>query len=276
MQFRHAAFTFFYYFCTMIRANLIMLLLLLTVFPSALAQKAIPRSGFETTAVDSVVPFSRDIDSVVFIPKGQWITGLSVSYSQSHQRKYQFLIFEDITGDTYSFKISPMLMYAVAPDLAVGGRFAYARNLTKLEKADIILDSETDYDVDHLYRLAHNYYATAMMRNYFSFGKSKRFGFFNEVQLQLGGGEAKITTGLGTDLTGNYETNFSLDVGLAPGLCVFLNNYSALEVNVGVLGFSYTATKTIKDQIYVSKRNSKSANFRINLFSIQFGVAFYL
>ena len=45
---------------------------------------------------------------------------------------------------------------------------------------------------------------------------------------------------------------------------------------MGVLGFSYTATKTIEDQIYVSRRNSKSANFRINLFSITFGAAFYI
>ena len=220
--------------------------------------------------------FSRDIESVVFVPKGQWITGLSVSYATSTQSRYQFLIFEGISGDTYSFKISPMLMYAVAPDLAVGGRFSYARSLTKLENADVVLDSETSYNVDHLYRLAHNYYGTVMMRNYFSIGKSKRFGFFNELQLQLGGGQSKLTTGVGSSLSGTYERNFSLDVGLAPGLCVFLNNYSALEVNVGVLGFSYTATKATKDQIYVSHRKSQSANFRINLFSIQFGVAFYL
>ena len=96
------------------------------------------------------------------------------------------------------------------------------------------------------------------------------------MQIQLGGGQSKLTTGVGTDLTGTYERNLSVDVGLAPGLCIFLNNYSALEVNIGVLGFSYTATKAIKDQIYVSRRNSKSANFRINLFSIQFGVSFYL
>ena len=210
------------------------------------------------------------------MPKGQWVTGLSVSYSQSSQNIYQFLIFDGISGDTYSFKISPMLMYVAAPDLGVGGRFAYARSLTKLESADIILDSETDYSLDHLYRLSHNYYFTAMARNYFSIGKSKRFGFFNEMQIQLGGGQSKLTTGIGTDLTGTYERNLSVDVGLAPGLCIFLNNYSALEVNIGVLGFSYTATKAIKDQIYVSRRNSKSANFRINLFSIQFGVSFYL
>lgn len=228
------------------------------------------------TPAKEIREFSRDMESVEFVPKGQWIAGVSVSYSMSSQSKYQFLIFEDISGDTYSFKISPMVMYVVRPDLALGGRFSYARSLTKLEGADIVLDSETDYEVDHLYRLSHNYYGTVMMRNYFSIGRSKRFGFFNELQLQLGGGQSKLTTGVGDDLTGTYERNFSLDLGLAPGLCVFLNNYSALEVNIGVLGFSYTATKAIKDQIYVSRRNSKSANFRINLFSIQFGVAFYL
>lgn len=230
----------------------------------------------KAAAADTVPEFYRDIESVVFVPKGQWVTGISVSYATSSQSKYQFLIFEGISGDTYSFKISPMLMHVVIPDLGVGGRFAYARSLTKVENADIVLDSETDYQVDHLYRLSHNYYFTAMTRNYFSIGKSKRFGFFNELQLQMGGGQTKLTTGVGTDLTGMYERNFSLDIGLMPGICLFLNNYSALEVNIGVLGFSYTATKAIRDQIYVSRRNSKSANFRINLFSIQFGVSFYL
>lgn len=220
--------------------------------------------------------FSHEIESVVFVPKGQWIAGISVSYTQSSQDKFQFLILEGITGDTYSFKISPMVMYAVKDDLALGGRFSYARSLMKVADADLIIDSETDYEFDHLYRLSHNYYAAALMRNYFSIGKSKRFGFFNEVQLQMGGGQTKLTTGIGTDLTGTYERNFSLNVGLAPGLCIFLNNYSALEINVGLLGFNYTATKAVKDQVYVSRRNSNSANFRINLFSISFGATFYL
>ena len=57
---------------------------------------------------------------------------------------------------------------------------------------------------------------------------------------------------------------------------MFLSNYSALEVNVGVLGFGYTHTRAVTDQIYVSNRNSKHANFKINLFSISFGVMFYI
>lgn len=220
--------------------------------------------------------FERDIESVTFVPKGQWVTGLSISYSQTNQNKYQFFILEGISGDTYSFRVSPMLCYIFKDDMGAGGKFTYSRSLTKLENADIVLDSETDYSMENLYSLSHNYYVTGILRNYFSLGNSKRFGFFTEAQLMLGGGQSKLTTGKGTALSGNYERNFKLNVGLAPGMAVFLNNYSALEVNVGVLGFTYTDTKTITDRIYVSRRNSKSANFKINLFSITFGAAFYL
>ena len=116
----------------------------------------------------------------------------------------------------------------------------------------------------------------ACFRNYFSLGKQRRFGFFNEVQLQIGGGQSKICNGRGVDLTGTFEDNWNVNIGLAPGMIMFLNNYSAIEVNVGVLGFNYNHTKATTDQIYLAKRESKSANFRINLFSIMFGVAFYL
>lgn len=223
-----------------------------------------------------VEDFDQQFKSTVFVPKGQWIAGVSLSYTQSTQNNYQFFIVEGISGDTYSLKVSPMLMYAFRNDMAAGAKFSYTRALTKLERADFVLDSETSESIEALYSLSHNYYGTALYRNYFSLGNSRRFGFFNEVQLQLGGGQSKVTTGRGEDITGTYERNFSLDVGIVPGLIVFLSNYSAIEVNVGVLGFSYTATKAVSDQIYVSRRHTQSANFRINLFSITFGATFYI
>ncbi|MGN0207530.1 MAG: hypothetical protein ACI4BC_09820, partial [Muribaculaceae bacterium] len=42
-----------------------------------------------------------------FVPKGQWVTGLSASFSQSNNNNYQFLIVENISGNTYSMKVSP-------------------------------------------------------------------------------------------------------------------------------------------------------------------------
>lgn len=234
--------------------------------------------AFALGAVDAAaqVEFKRGLEQVSFIPKGQWITGVSVSFSQSNQNRYQFLIIENLSGDAYTFKVSPMLMYAFKSDMAAGGKFAYTRTRTRLDQADIVLDSESDYGVDNLYAISQNYSAMACFRNYFSLGKQRRFGFFNEVQLQIGGGQSKICNGRGVDLTGTFEDNWNVNIGLAPGMIMFLNNYSAIEVNVGVLGFNYNHTKATTDQIYLAKRESKSANFRINLFSIMFGVAFYL
>ena len=77
-------------------------------------------------------------------------------------------------------------------------------------------------------------------------------------------------------MTGTYQRNFDFSVGLAPGLAVFLNNYSALEVNVGVLGFNYSHHTALTDQVQVANFHSQRANFKINLFSITFGVVFYI
>lgn len=222
------------------------------------------------------VEFKRGLEQISFIPKGQWITGVSVSFSQSNQKNYQFLIAESINGDTYTFKVSPMLLYCFQDNLAAGGKFAYTRSRTRLDNATVVIDSETDYNVENLYSISQNYSAMAVFRNYISFGRSRRFGLFNEVQLQIGGGESKIANGRGKDLTGTFERSWDVNVGLAPGLIMFLNNYSAIEVNVGVLGFSYNHTKAVTDQIYDASRYGKSARFKINLFSITFGVAFYL
>lgn len=220
--------------------------------------------------------FERKLEQVSFVPKGQWITGVSVSYSQSNQDHYSFLIFENINGDTYTFKVSPMLFFCFKDNLAAGGRFAYSRQRTRLNSADVVLDSETEYNIDNLYSISHHYSGSAALRTYISLGHNTRFGLFNEVQMQLGGGQSKICSGSGADLTGTYERNFTTDIGLAPGVVVFLNNYTAMEVNVGVLGFSYNHTKSVSDQIYVAHRTTKQANFKINLFSITFGVAFYI
>ena len=220
--------------------------------------------------------WSRDIEQSVFVPKGQWITGVSVSYSVSDQNHYQFLVFENINGDTYTFKLSPMVLYSFKDNLAAGGRLAYSRSRTSLDAASVVLGSETNYDIDNLFLISQDFYGTAAFKNYINLGNSTRFGLFNECQIQVGGGETKLTNGAGDNLTGTFDRTVSVNVGLSPGLVMFLNNYSAIEVNVGVLGFNYSHTRSKTDKIYVATRTTRSANFKINLFSIMFGATFYL
>ena len=46
------------------------------------------------------VEFKRGLEQISFIPKGQWITGVSVSFSQSNQNKYKILIIVNIGCDS--------------------------------------------------------------------------------------------------------------------------------------------------------------------------------
>lgn len=225
--------------------------------------------------------FKRDLEQVSFVPKGQWITGVSVSYAMDNQDNYQFFVFEKADGDSYSFKVTPMALYSFKDNMAAGLKFGYERGRTRLDEGRFILDSETTFDADNIYAISSNYFATAAFRNYISLGNSTRFGFFNEVQLTLGGGQSKFSNYTGDQgenrhMEGTFERNFTMNIGLTPGFIMFLNNYSAIEVNVGVLGFGYTHTRAVTNQVQVSKRDTKHANFKINLFSVQFGMAFYI
>lgn len=246
----------------------------------ALALASLAVAMMSPTVATAQEQFHRDLEQVSFVPKGQWIAGVSVGYTQSNQDNYQFFVFEKVKGDTYSFKVTPMAMYAFKDNLAAGVKFGYERSKAQLDAGTLILDSETHFDADNVYSIQSNYYATGAFRNYISLGDSHRFGLFNELQLQLGGGQAKYAnyTGSGDNRhpEGTYQSNFSLNVGLTPGFVMFLNNYSAIEVNIGVLGFGYTHTRAVTNQVQVAHVNSKHANFKINLFSVQFGMAFYL
>lgn len=220
--------------------------------------------------------FSRNIEQTVFVPKGQWVAGLSANYGQNKFDNYQYLVVENINGDNYSFKLSPMLCYMFKDDLGVGGRFAYNRTRTKMNSADFVLSSDDSFGVDNLYVITQSYNTTVLLRNYMSLGKSKRFGLVNEMSIRYGLSESKLAGGSGTDFSGSFMRTHSVGLGVSPGMVVFLNNYTAMEVNVGVLELGYSKMKQTNNQIHVANTKTKTANFKINLFSISFGVVFYL
>ena len=50
----------------------------------------------------------------------------------------------------------------------------------------------------------------------------------------------------------------------------------AVEVNVGVMGITYTSTEQVHNQVRVGKRSTSMMNFKVNIFSIGLGMYFYL
>lgn len=220
--------------------------------------------------------FDRGIVQQTFIPKGQWVTGGSISYSQHDNDNYKFLVIENWSGSGYNFSLSPFAGYAFRNNVVAGARFNYTRSLLKIDGLDLNLGDDLNFNLDNIYRLNHGYYGTAFLRNYINLGDSKRFSLFNEVRFTLGGGQGKFISGEGDSFTGTFEKTMDLQVGMAPGMVAFISNFAAVEVSVGVLGFNFKWTDQTTDQIFTGYRRTSSGNFKINLFSISLGLAFYL
>ena len=220
--------------------------------------------------------FQRKIELTTFVPKGQWIMGSSVSFSEYNQKNYQFLIVDGLNSDGYTFKVTPMLFYAFKDNLAAGAKFSYKRTLFKLDEATINIDEDNQFDINNLYQLKHTYGGMAVLRNYISLGSSRRFGLYCDMQIEIAGSQSKVISGSGESLTGTYATSTDFNLGVAPGMVAFINNFTAVEVSVGVLGFNFSRTRQVTDQVYVGERSLNTANFRINIFSIGMGITFYL
>lgn len=213
----------------------------------------------------------------LFVPKGQWVFGGTASYSTHTNDNYRFLIVEDINSTGYTFRVSPLLAYAVRDNMALGARFIYSRSLLKLDKAHLQFGDEesgTELSAKDFYTLRHSYKAAVIWRQYIPLGRSKRFALFNEMSLSAGGSQSKFAND--SPVKGTFQTGFEIGIGISPGIIAFATNNMAVEVNVGVMGINFSHVNQVHNQVREGKLNTSMMNFKVNIFSIGLGMAFYL
>ena len=215
--------------------------------------------------------------SNIFVPQGQWVAGINASFSTHSNNDYTFVVIEGINSEGHTLKVAPILAYAFRNNMVIGARFTYSRTYLRIDSGSIQLgddDTGVDLKVDSYYSLKHTYEAALIWRQYIPLGQNKRFALFNEMQLGMGSSQAKFAAD--TPVRGTYETGKHISLGLTPGLVAFATNNMAIELNVGVMGFTYNKVRQVHNQVSVGTRSSSMMNFKVNIFSIGLGVAFYL
>ena len=236
---------------------------------------------FEELTADSIREHKRQRGltsmSNMFVPQGQWVTGVNASFSTHSNDHYTFVVVEGINSQGYSVNVSPLLGYAFRNNMVIGARFAYSRTFQSIDNGSIQLgdeDTGIDLKIDTFYSIKHTYQASFVWRQYIPLGQSKRFALFNEMQLSMGSSQAKFAEG--SPVRGTYETGQHWSLGITPGLVAFATNNMAIELNVGIMGVTYSKVRQIHNQVTVGTRKSSMMNFKVNIFSIGIGVAFYL
>ena len=195
----------------------------------------------------------REVSKRVFISKGTWMTGGTVSYSEHEESNLNFMVLKDFESDGYNFSVSPYFGYFFKDNLAIGARFAYHRSYMDLGNVDINLGG-LEINLNEVYYLEHKLEGSLFFRSYMPIGNSKIFGLFNEVRLSYGHGQGKNSTGKDADYDGTYQTIQNLKLGIAPGLTAFITNRATVEVSIGVMGFDFKWIDQKTNQVEVGKR----------------------
>lgn len=218
----------------------------------------------------------RGATKTLFVPKGQWIVGGQVSWNQWDNNNLHYLLLKDINFNGYTFSSGPYLGYFFAKNMALGARFSYKRNYLNLGKLGLNLGESLNLGLEDFYYLQHNYKSSIFLRSYIPIGESKIFGLFGEFQLNYTFSEGKNSIGRDETFTGVYENIHSLGLSLGGGMVVFLTDFAAAEVMLNVGGYDFKWGYQNSNNIEKGTLNSSGANFRIDLFSIKFGMTFYL
>ena len=107
-------------------------------------------------------------------------------------------------------------------------------------------------------------------------GRERRFGVFNDVDLSFGTGTSRFKRYYGGKLRDTRTNSTTASINFSPGVCVFIMDYVSFNVSFGVFGIKLHQEKQITDGVEEGSRFSSGANFRFNIFNINFGMAVYI
>lgn len=223
-----------------------------------------------------VLKYQRVDPPTLFVPKGQWLFGGTMQYSDHTNVNYKLLVLDDWEGRGYTVSGKIYVGYAIKDNLALGVRAGFGRTLLNIDNLNLSLGDDLNFNIDHAHYINQQWSGSFFMRNFFSLFGSRQFGLFNDTEITFAGGRGKTITGTGEMLKGTYQTSFDASIGISPGIMVFMQNIAAIELSVGLLGFSTSITKQQTNQVYEGKRRTSGAKFGVDILSIKLGATFYI
>lgn len=218
--------------------------------------------------------YDRGLSNFLFIPKGVWGIGLTASYGEIGTKDLGlFDVLSDIDISAHAFTIKPYIQYFIRNNLAVGLKLGYysARGDISSFNANILDDMGFSL-ADVMYR-SESYSAAVNCSQYIGLTRRGRFGVFNEVELAFQSGNTEFRRPYAGESRTTYTTFTEAQINFSPGVQVFIMKNVAFHVSFGVFGFYFKNEKQRENDEATGSRFSSGANFRFNIFNINFGIA---
>ena len=221
--------------------------------------------------------YDRGLFNFLFIPKGQWSFGLTASYGEFNSDDVQILsLIKDFDFKGKMYSIKPTIGYFVANNQAIGLKFNYTRGEADLGSLSVDIDDDLNFSLKDVSYYSNTYSIGVFYRTYVGLSTDKRFGVFNEVDLSFGSGSSRFKRYYGGELRDTRTNITSASLNFSPGVCVFIMDNVSFNVSFGVFGVSLRNEKQITNGVEEGSRFSSGANFKFNLFNINFGLGVHI
>lgn len=218
---------------------------------------------FSQDAIETVEDYS--------IVKGRKYSNISFSLDQRDAENEDQLFRQVINQNKFNYRITASGGYALKDNFTVGLGVSYGR-----EFEDVTFLNQDDEEV-LTKSLGQDITFIPNIRKYIPLGKTK-FQIFVQTDLRISFGEY-LQRDFFIDEIDKIEEDFvQVRLGVQPGVVMFFSRNWTFETSVGIVGLSSKwSTKTINnDEANKTKVQESSIDLKLNLLSLNLGVAFYL
>ncbi len=211
--------------------------------------------------------------------KGEYVGSITASFGNfSNSNSSMLLLLQGIDASGSISSIKPSVGYFYSDHAMFGLRFEYTNVQCEISSASIDFGSINDLVLDVPYvKVALRDYAYGIYhRSYTKIDKRGQFELFSEIDALYSYGSYNIAQ----DFTGDNEylrsKTSSLSIGFSPGLAVNITPNVATFVSLGLGGLTYNKVMQYDaNGDFIGQRKSSQFDLNVDLFAINFGVAFH-
>ena len=221
--------------------------------------------------------YDRGLYNYLFVPKGQWSFGLMASYGEFNTDDIQILsVLKDLNVNVKAYSLQPSISYFFRNNQSIGIKFNYTRQLVDLAGLTLDLSDDLGFSLSDVSYYSWTYTSSIAYRSYVGLGRERRFGVFNEVELAFGAGSSRFKRLYGGEPRDTRTNSMTASLNFSPGVCVFIMDYVSFNVSFGVFGLKFHHERQNTNGVDEGSRFSSGANFRFNIFNINFGMAVFI
>lgn len=218
--------------------------------------------------------FDRGLFNFLFIPKGIWQIGLTASYGEFSTENLQILdLVSDVDFRGHIFSIRPYFAYFLKSNISLGMRLGYTSGNASIGSFNVDIDDDISFNLKDILYKSKNYSAEITFSQYLGIARRGRFGIFNEVALGFASGSSDFHRPYNGDMRMTHTTTWEGSLNFSPGVCVYVLDKVSFNISFGVFGLNIKHEKQKVNGEYLGERTTSGANFRFNIFNINFGIA---